>query len=129
LEDGPWKVEDGTIYFDHNDISFPALAWLGKRIPADFELRFEWKESPKFKSSLQGHFAIGTHGAMTEDGWSGWLFCDYWAGERGVRLVTDRARVPVKFTGVSRSKAPNIDVARPAGEWNQGDCAIIGNLA
>ena len=93
LKDGPWKVLDGAIYFQADQSGFPALTYWRKPIPADFDFRFEWKETPSSKSGLQGHFAIGTHGAMMENGWAGWLCCSYFAGERGINLRTSEFSV------------------------------------
>jgi hypothetical protein len=128
LEDGPWKVHDGAIYFQADQPGFPSLAYQRKTIPADFDLRFQWKESPAGTSGLQGHFSIGTYGAMTETGWTGRLWCSYSAGERDINLFTDEISVPVKFAGVSMSATPCKNAKRPAGKWNEARMVCKGPL-
>jgi len=127
LKDGPWKVEEGAIYFQGDCPGFPALACC-KLVPPDFDLRFEWKEAPSSKSGLQGHFIIGTHGAMTQNGWAGWLFCSYFAGERGINVRAAEVSVPIKFAGVSMSETPRKDAKRPPGKWNTARMVCKGPL-
>ena len=128
LEDGPWKLDGGAIFFQAGNPGFPALACWRKAIPPDFDLRFEWKESASSKQSLQGHFQIGTHGAMTENGWAGSFWCSYWAGGRSISIRTDEVSIPIKFAGISGGKAPSKDVSRPAGQWNQARMVCKGSL-
>jgi hypothetical protein len=129
LENGPWKVQDGAIYFPLADSSnWPSLACGLSLVPADFELRFEWKEAPPGASFLQGHFSLGTYGAMTDNGFAGRLYCGYFAGARDIQLYTDKVRIPIKFAGQSQSKAPAKDNKRPAGQWNQARMVCKGSL-
>jgi hypothetical protein len=125
--DGPWKVRDGAIYFPAG-LGLPSLAYCHRAIPADCEFRFEWRVAPTNRTSLQGHFAIATSGAMTQDGWTGSLFCDYFAGERSIRFVSRRIDVPIMFAGISRSVAPSKDVERPKGQWNEARIVHKGSL-
>jgi len=129
-EDGPWKVEDGTIYFHPESLGQPALSWH-KAIPPDFEFRFEWKEAPSNPAGLeglQGHFHLGTDGAATGNGWRGTLVCGYFAAERGINFRTLEIQSPIKFAGVSRTKSPIKDARRPPGQWNMSRMVYKGGV-
>jgi len=71
--DGPWKVQEGAMCFPEADSSHGPdfLAYQAKWLPADFELRFEWKEAPPGPPGLEGQFAIGTSlGETTGNEWT-----------------------------------------------------------
>ena len=89
LDDGPWKVQDGTIFFRGDKPEFPSLLNWRKTIPPDFDLRFEWKESAPSEWPFVGHFSIGTRGGVTENTWTGRFYCDYFAAGNAIRLVTN----------------------------------------
>ena len=79
LDDGPWKVQDGTIFFQGNKPEFPALTNWRKTIPPDFDLRFAWKEPSPCMWPFVGHFSIGTRGGVAENAWTGRFYSHYFA--------------------------------------------------
>jgi len=125
LKDGPWKVQDGAIYFPKESIGFPALTWRNAA-PADFELRFEWKEAPMNATGLQGHVTLSTAGASVKHGWTGSLVCGCFAAGRRVCVKTVEVSVPVKFSGKSVSMAPSKDALRAPGKWNKSRLVYEG---
>ena len=130
-KNGPWKVKNGAIYFPKVDECSggpDCLAYEAKPIPADFELRFEWKEAPPGSPFLEGHFGIGNClGQTTENEWTGSLRCNYYAGDRYIELVTDKVTVPRKWTGVFSSRTPSKDAQGPVGKWNDSRMVCKGS--
>ena len=128
LDDGPWKVQDGTIFFRGDKPEFPSLLNWRKAIPPDFDLRFEWKEASPSKWPFAGHFSIGTRGTVTENAWMGRFYCDYFAAGNAIRLVTNETSVPIKFGNINMSETPSKDARRPIGQWNEARMICKGPL-
>lgn len=123
--EGPWRVEEGAMYVPCES-PFP-LVYCIDAFPPDFDLRFEWKESPASNSSLQGHFSLGTAGTMTPNGWSGRLWCGYHANG-SIRFLTDEIDIPMRIMALSGSMTPSKDARRPAGQWNTARMVCKGPL-
>jgi hypothetical protein len=127
IEDGPWKVQDGAIFLPQADsTSLPALLHWRTIIPADFDLRFEWKEKPLSPQPFEGQFSISTIGVKTETGWMGYLECAYNAGERFINLTSNGIILPIQFNNRSSSQAPGKDARRPIGQWNEARMVCKG---
>lgn len=128
LEDGPWKVQDGAIYFQEDSLGFPPLACWRKTIPPDFDLRFEWKQASSSAWPFEGHLSIGTSGVVAENTWTGSFYCAYFAAERFIQLVTMKTSVPIKFGNTCGNMPPSKDARRPAGQWNEARMVCKGPL-
>lgn len=132
LEDCAWTVDDGAIHFPEGGWS-SSLAYQRKAIPADFDLRFEWKEAATSKSGLQGHFLMGIHGSEMQNKGSKSPFCGYSAYSVGgvggvVKLVVEDVEAPTGVTATCLYETPTRDTKRAAGQWNDARMVCKGPI-
>lgn len=100
---GNWKVEDGVITREGRGGS---LVYKAKKIPDDFELRFQWKVA---KGSNSGVY--------------------YRPGQYEYQILDNKVHVDGKNPRTSAASlyfcmAPSNDATKPVGEWNEG--RVIG---
>jgi hypothetical protein len=101
-----WKVEDGTLLFAKHG---PSLRYSAKRMPDDFELRFDWKVAPGSNSGI----------------------C-YRPGQYEYQILDNKA-----YGGSNpRTRAGSLyfcmptsrDATRPVGDWNTGRIVCQGTV-
>ena len=102
-QSGNWMVEDGSIFRarDGGDLIYPA-----RRIPDDFELRFQWKVAEGSNSGVY-----------------------YRPGQYEYQILDNKGHTDGKNPRSSAASlyfcmAPSYDATKPVGQWNTG--RIIG---
>lgn len=99
---GNWAVTDGAI---HRKAKGGDITWVGKKVPDDFELRFDWKVSNGCNSGV--YYRPGQYEYQVLDN----IHSPYGENPR-------QAAASLFFC-----MAPSRDVTRPFGEWNEGRVA------
>jgi hypothetical protein len=104
---GNWKIEDGTISRTARggDITYKA-----KKLPDDFELRFEWKVAPGSNSGV--YYRPGQYEYQILDN----------AKHRDGRNPRTSA------ASLYFCMAPSKDMTRPVGQWNEGRIVCQGTV-
>ncbi len=66
---GRWIVDQGAIYCDHRYQAMHTLIYRGSKLPADFDLRFQWKTRPAAgsRNAIDGGFGLGDGGSAYTD--------------------------------------------------------------
>lgn len=105
--DGDWEVKDGAIAWMKEGSS---LEYKAAKMPADFELRFEWKISPR-----------GNSGIFYRPGRFEYQILDNKAHGDGINPRTSAGALYFCI-------APTRDVTKPAGEWNTGRIVCKGTV-
>jgi hypothetical protein len=106
-QSGNWTVEDGTIARSKGG---GGLTYKTKKIPDDFELRFEWKVG---KGSNSGVY--------------------YRPGQYEYQILDNKVHGDGKNPRTSAASlyfcmAPSKDATRPIGEWNEGKILCKGTI-
>ena len=104
---GNWKVEDGIVTREGKGGS---LVYKAKKIPDDFELRFQWKVA---KGSNSGVY--------------------YRPGQYEYQILDNSVHVDGKNPRTSAASlyfcmAPSHDATNPVGEWNEGRVVCKGKI-
>lgn len=104
---GNWKVEEGVITRSGRGGS---LTYVTKKMPDDFELRFQWKVA---KGSNSGVY--------------------YRPGQYEYQILDNSTHVDGRNPRTSAASlyfcmAPSHDATRPVGEWNQGRIVCKGSV-
>jgi hypothetical protein len=104
---GNWKVEDGVITREGQGGN---LTFTTKKVPDDFELRFQWKVG---KGSNSGVY--------------------YRPGQYEYQILDNDVHVDGKNPRTSAASvyfcmAPSMDVTKPVGEWNEGRVVCKGSV-
>jgi hypothetical protein len=104
---GNWKVEDGAISRADRG---GGIMYKGKKIPADFELRFEWKVA---KGSNSGVY--------------------YRPGQYEYQILDNQVHADGKNPRTSAASlyfcmAPSKDVTKPVGQWNSARIVCKGTV-
>ncbi|MBT4724545.1 MAG: DUF1080 domain-containing protein [Planctomycetaceae bacterium] len=104
---GNWKVEDGAITREGQGGS---LVYKAKKIPDDFELRFQWKVA---KGSNSGVY--------------------YRPGQYEYQILDNSVHADGKNPRTSAASlyfcmAPSHDATKPVGEWNKGRIVCKGTV-
>ena len=104
---GNWKVENGTITREGQGGS---LIYKAKKIPDDFELRFQWKVA---KGSNSGVY--------------------YRPGQYEYQILDNSVHADGKNPRTSAASlyfcmAPSHDATNPVGEWNEGRVVCKGKI-
>ena len=104
---GNWEVRDGAISREGRGGS---LTYILKRIPDDFELRFQWKVA---KGSNSGVY--------------------YRPGQYEYQILDNKVHVDGKNPRTSAASlyfcmAPSHDVTKPVGQWNEGRIICRGSI-
>jgi len=104
---GNWKVEDGVITREGQGGS---LVYKAKKIPDDFELRFQWKVA---KGSNSGVY--------------------YRPGQYEYQILDNSVHADGKNPRTSAASlyfcmAPSHDATKPVGEWNEGRIVCKGTI-
>lgn len=104
---GNWKIEDGVITRADKGGS---LVYKAKKIPDDFELRFEWKVGPGSNSGVY-----------------------YRPGQYEYQILDNTKHADGKNPRTSAASlyfcmAPSRDVTKPVGEWNTGRVVCKGTV-
>jgi hypothetical protein len=104
---GNWSVEDGAITRKDKGGS---LTFKTKKVPDDFELRFEWKVA---KGSNSGVY--------------------YRPGQYEYQILDNKVHGDGKNPRTSAASlyfcmAPSKDATKPVGEWNQGKIVCQGTI-
>jgi len=104
---GNWKVESGAITREGKGGS---LVYKAKKIPEDFELRFQWKVA---KGSNSGVY--------------------YRPGQYEYQILDNSVHKDGKNPRTSAASlyfcmAPSHDATKPVGEWNQGKIVCKGTI-
>ncbi|MDP6448230.1 MAG: DUF1080 domain-containing protein [Pirellulaceae bacterium] len=104
---GNWRVEDGAMTRSGRGGS---LTYVAKRVPDDFELRFQWKVA-----------AGSNSGVYYRPGQYEYQILDNKKHADGVNPRTSAASLYFCM-------APSKDVTRPVGEWNDGAVICRGTV-
>ncbi|MCS6849538.1 MAG: DUF1080 domain-containing protein, partial [Gemmataceae bacterium] len=104
---GNWQVSDGAIAWVRKGGN---LVYKRKKIPDDFELRFEWKVAPGSNSGVY-----------------------YRPTQYEYQILDNQKHADGKNPRTSAASlyfcmAPSRDVTRPVGEWNQGRIVCQGTV-
>ena len=104
---GNWKVEDGVVTREGKGGS---LVYKAKKIPDDFELRFQWKVA---KGSNSGVY--------------------YRPGQYEYQILDNSVHNDGKNPRTSAASlyfcmAPSHDATKPVGEWNEGRVVCKGTI-
>ncbi|MEA3207313.1 MAG: hypothetical protein QOE70_370 [Chthoniobacter sp.] len=106
-QSGNWVVEDGALY---RKAKGGDLTYTVRKVPDDFELRFEWKVSKGCNSGV------------------------YYRPGQYEYQVLDNAHSPYgenlrqSAASLFFCMAPSKDVSKPFGEWNEGRIAAKGTV-
>jgi hypothetical protein len=102
-----WKVEDGTIARagKGGDLTYKA-----KKVPDDFELRFEWKVARGSNSGV--YYRPGQYEYQILDN----------------KVHGDGRNPRTSAASLYFCMAPSKDATRPVGEWNQGRIVCKGSV-
>lgn len=104
---GNWKIEEGVLTREGKGGS---LVYTAKKIPDDFELRFEWKVA---KGSNSGVY--------------------YRPGQYEYQILDNTVHADGKNPRTSAASiyfclAPSHDATKPVGEWNEGRIVCKGTV-
>lgn len=104
---GNWKIEDGVLTREGKGGS---LVYTAKKIPDDFELRFDWKVA---KGSNSGVY--------------------YRPGQYEYQILDNAVHADGKNPRTSAASiyfciAPSRDATKPVGEWNEGRIVCKGTV-
>jgi hypothetical protein len=92
-----WEVRDGAL---HSLAAGPTLAWTVRKLPADFDLSFEWKVERGGNSGV--HYRGGAF--------------EYQILDNSYEHATPKTRAGSLYNIAGASE----DVTKPVGEWNTG---------
>jgi hypothetical protein len=104
---GNWVIEDGAFY---RQTKGGQLTYVARKVPDDFELRFEWKVSKGCNSGV------------------------YYRPGQYEYQVLDNANSPYgenprqSAASLFFCMAPSKDVSKPFGEWNEGRIVCQGTI-
>ena len=104
---GNWKIEDGALYRAANGGD---LTYVAKKVPDDFELRFDWRVAKGCNSGV--YYRPGQYEYQVLDN----------PNHRNGR--NPRQSAASLFFCI----APSKDVTRPVGEWNEGRIVCQGTI-
>lgn len=104
---GNWKVEDGVITREGKGGS---LVYKTKKIPNDFELRFDWKVAKGSNSGV--YYRPGQY--------------EYQILDNAVHR--DGANPRTSAASLYFCMQPSEDATKPVGEWNQGRIVCKGSV-
>jgi hypothetical protein len=108
-----WSIADGAL---HHAEGGGGGDLVTKRTYRNFELEFEWKIAPGGNSGVMYRVVETQHPS-------------YWTGPE-YQVLDDAAHAsdPVHRSGALYALYPTVDAdAKPAGSWNQGKIAIVGD--
>lgn len=126
-ETGDLRIDDGAIYV----INANGLTYRGRKLPDDFELRFEWRESKVDNNNGRNGLTFSkgppsSYPAGADENLKIQLAsatCGFEAGGRWVCL-SGLLKVGENGNGVTRgfgeTTNPSRTATRPLGQWNEG---------
>lgn len=106
-QSGNWVIEDDAVFRADKGGS---LVYSERKVPDNFELRFEWKVAPKSNSGLYYRPTQYEYQILDNDGHS-----------NGTNPRTTAASVYFCM-------APSHDATKPVGEWNTGRIVAKGTV-